>query len=41
MHHHGDGVSHDKAEAARLFRLAAEQGSADAMTMMMFYLGDE
>ena len=35
MYHYGDGVAQDKAEAIRLFRLAAEQGSG----LAQYYLG--
>jgi TPR repeat protein len=41
MYHHGDGVRQDHAEAARLYRLAAAQGNANAQFNLgnMYYNG--
>jgi TPR repeat protein len=36
MYAKGDGVAQDKAEAARLWRLAAEQGVAEVQTNLGF-----
>lgn len=36
MYYEGKGVPQDHAEAARWFRMAADQGNADAQGMLRF-----
>ena len=42
MYYSGEGVAKDRAEAARLFRLAADQGMAQAQNVLghMYYSGE-